>query len=106
MTTEKKKTATKKKPAAKAKAKPVVMDENSIKISNYSSKSFSCVLRVLESLLETERDLLKNNKEYLYIWRNNGYKLRVEMMASSSGCWNFIFIDIPDDEKEKPEDGK
>ena len=103
MTTEKKKTATKKKPAAKAKAKPVVMDENSIKISNYSSKSFRCVLRVLESLFETERDLLKNSRECLYSWRNNGYKLRVEMIASSSVYWSFLFFDIPDDEKENPE---
>ena len=106
MTTEKKKTATKKKPAAKAKAKPVVMSKDRIQIENFSSRSFSCVLNVLKSLFETERDLLGKGADDGGEWRCDGYKLRVFMSRSINDSWIFLFVDIIDDEKENPEVGK
>ena len=103
MTTEKKKTATKKNPAAKAKAKPVVMSKDSIQITNCSSKSFSCVLNVLKSLFETESDLLGKGADDEGVWRCDGYKLRVFMLRAVGDRWVFLFEDIPDYEKENPE---
>jgi len=106
MTTEKKKTATKKKPAAKANWKPVVMSKDRIQITNHSSKSFSCVLNVLKSLFETERDLLGKGAVDGGGWRCEGYKLRIFMLSGVNDKWVFLFNDIPDDEKEKPEVSK
>ena len=103
MTTEKKKTATKKKPAAKAKGKPVVMNKDRIQISNISSKSFRCVLNVLISLFETERDLLGKGADDGGTWRCDGYKLCVFMTRGLNDTWIFLFVDIIDEEKENPE---
>jgi len=106
MTTEKKKTATKKKPAAKANWKPVVMSKDRIQITNYSSKSFSCVLSVLKSLFETERDLLGRRADDGGVWRCDGYKLRAFMLRVVDDRWVFLFEDIIDDEKENTEVSK
>ncbi len=105
MTTEKKKTATKKKPAAKANGGPVVMSKDSIQITNCSSKSFICVLNVMKNIFETERDLLGKIPDDLgaWRWRCDGYKLRVYMSRGINDRWHFWFMDIIDDEKENPE---
>ena len=103
MTTEKKKTATKKKSASKAKENPVVMNKDSIQISNLSSKSFSCVLNVLQSVFETERDLLDEITNDGRGWVCDGWKLRVWMLRGGNGRWIFMFTDIIDDEKENQE---
>lgn len=101
MTTEKKKTATKKNPAAKAKANPVVMSKYSIEIDNGSNKSFSCVLNVLKSVFETERDLLSRGADYFDEWLCDGYKLRVFMLRGDNDRWAFLFTDIIDNETIK-----
>lgn len=100
MTTEKKKTATKKKPASKDKENPVVMSKDSIQISNLSSKSFSYVLRILEHLFETNRDLLDEITNDGRGWVCDGWKLDVWMLSGGNGRWIFMFTDISDDEKE------
>jgi len=101
MTTEKKKTATKKKPAAKAKAKPVVMSKDTIQILNGSSKSFSCVLSVLKSVFETERDLLVKGADDFDEWICDCHELRVFMLRGDNDRWAFLFTDIIDNETLK-----